>query len=167
KAPIAYGKQSIVLTIASANLRSAYRTSNPYSRPIKMKPERHLPVVQTNSNQRARSLNPISPNVGVPTMPKEKDIETRTKRAQAMIAMGLVRRAGDRFLVGARQLKGKQGEQEIWRDEMNKVRCTCNEFTKAIKDDLHFRCEHIMAVKLWLTPATPEGAQTLMPAPLM
>jgi len=92
-------------------------------------------------------------------MHREKDVETRTKRAQATLAMGLVKRLGDRFLVGAKSLKSKQGQHEVWRDETNKVRCTCDEFTEAIKATPHFRCEHILAVKLSLNPSHPEGRQ--------
>jgi hypothetical protein len=91
-------------------------------------------------------------------MLKEKDLEIRTKRAQAMVAMGLVKRDGERFLVGAKSFRGRQGQYEVRRDEASKVRCNCDEFTEAVKTDVNFRCEHILAVKLSLMPATPEVA---------
>ena len=89
-------------------------------------------------------------------MPKEKDLETRTRRAQAMVAMGLVKRADNRFLIGAKSLTGKPQQPEVWRNDQGKVRCTCDEFAETIQSNPNFRCEHIIAVKLLLAPTPPE-----------
>jgi hypothetical protein len=93
---------------------------------------------------------------------REKDLETRTKRAQAVVAMGLIQRAGDRFLVGVRSQAGKPGQHEVWRDEAGKVRCTCEEFAAAAQADPNFRCEHILAVKLSLAPVAAEDKTALV-----
>jgi len=93
-------------------------------------------------------------------MSKEKSLEARAKRAESLVAMNLVKRSGDRFLVGAKQSRGKQGQHEVWRDEQKKVRCTCEDFAEAIKSDPKFRCEHIIAIKLSLARVMPEMAKT-------
>lgn len=96
-------------------------------------------------------------------MTKEKNLETRTKRAQAAVAMGLVKRTGDRFLVGAKSPKNGPGQYEVWRHDLGKVRCACDEFVEAIKTDPGFRCEHILAVKLSLASVAPETASGSAP----
>lgn len=84
-----------------------------------------------------------------------QDIATFTKRAQAIVAMGLVKRNGDHFLVGTGSLRNKQGQYQVWRNQLGKVCCNCQQFTHAIPSTPNFRCEHILAVKFLLTLAEP------------
>jgi hypothetical protein len=96
-------------------------------------------------------------------MSMPKDLATRTKRAQAMAAMGLIKRANDHFLVGTQSLKGQPSQHKVWRNQIGKVCCTCEEFNQAVKDTPGFRCEHILAVKLLLAVPTPEAVKPLPP----
>lgn len=91
--------------------------------------------------------------------------EMRDKRAQAIAAMNLVTREGDRFKVGTPGLRNRQQFYEVWRDDNAKVRCTCLEFEETIAGDSAFRCEHILAVKHSLLAKNSEAA-TKQPAPL-
>jgi hypothetical protein len=91
--------------------------------------------------------------------------EQREKRAQAIAAMNLVTREGDRFRVATPSLRGKQAAYEVWRDANGKVCCSCLEFEELSTGDPTFRCEHILAVKQSLLLKTSEAA-TRQPAPL-
>lgn len=71
----------------------------------------------------------------------------RDKRARGLVAMGLVKREGDRFRVQSPSLRGRRTAHEVWRDEMGKVRCSCLEYEEQSAQDPTFRCEHILAVK--------------------
>ena len=95
----------------------------------------------------------------------KNSIEMREKRAQAIAAMGLVTREGDRFRVATPGLRNKQQSYEVWRDENAKVRCTCLEFEETIAENPAFRCEHILAVKFSLLAKNTEPAAN-QPAPL-
>jgi len=77
----------------------------------------------------------------------EKQAALRDKRARGLVAMGLVKREGDRFRVQAPSLRGRSVSYEVWRDETGKVRCSCLEYEEQSAQDLTFRCEHILAVK--------------------
>ncbi len=87
---------------------------------------------------------------------EKKDI-LRDKRAQGIAAMGLVTRHGDRFQVQTPSLRGRRTAYEVWRDEANKVRCTCLEFEEHATHDATFRCEHILAVKHSLVAKNSEA----------
>ena len=92
-------------------------------------------------------------------VPAEKNItEKREKRAKSIAAMGLVNREGDRFQVLTPSLRWKQTSYEVWRDEENKIRCSCLEFEEAVVEDSGFRCEHILAVKYALLAKNTESA---------
>jgi hypothetical protein len=95
----------------------------------------------------------------------KNSVEMREKRAQAIAAMNLVAREGDRFKVGTPGLRNRQQFYEVWRDDNAKVRCTCLEFEENIGDDAAFRCEHILAVKHSLLAKNTEPAAN-QPAPL-
>jgi hypothetical protein len=89
----------------------------------------------------------------------EKNLtEKRDKRAKSIAAMGLVNREGDRFRVSTPSLRGRQTSYEVWRDEANRVRCSCLEFEEAAVTDSGFRCEHILAVKYALVAKNTEPA---------
>lgn len=89
----------------------------------------------------------------------EKNLtEKREKRAKSIAAMGLVNREGDRFRVLTPSLRGRQTAYEVWRDEANKIRCSCLEFEELIVGDPGFRCEHILAVKYALVSKNTESA---------
>src|SRR4028118_903214 len=91
--------------------------------------------------------------------------EMREKRAQAIAAMNLVTRDGDRFRVGTPGLRNRQQFYEVWRDDNGKVRCSCLEFEEAVANDPAFRCEHVLSVKHSLLAKNTEAA-TKQPAPL-
>lgn len=95
----------------------------------------------------------------------KNSVEMREKRAQAIAAMGLVTREGDRFRVATPGLRNKQQSYEVWRDENAKVRCTCLEFEEGVAENAAFRCEHILAVKFSLLAKNTEPAAN-QPAPL-
>ncbi len=95
----------------------------------------------------------------------KNSIEMREKRAQAIAAMNLVTREGDRFQVGTPGLRSRSRFYEVWRDENAKVCCNCLEFEEASATDPAFRCEHILAVKHSLLAKTTETAMK-KPAPL-
>ena len=95
----------------------------------------------------------------------QTSIEMREKRAQAIAAMNLVAREGDRFRVGTPGLRSRSKFYEVWRDENAKVCCNCLEFEESSATDAAFRCEHILAVKHSLLAKTTEIAMK-QPAPL-
>ncbi|MEP6923684.1 MAG: hypothetical protein ABI954_04395, partial [Pyrinomonadaceae bacterium] len=95
----------------------------------------------------------------------KNSIEMREKRAQAIAAMNLVTREGDRFQVGTPGLRSRSRFYEVWRDENAKVRCNCLEFEETSAIDAAFRCEHILAVKHSLLARTTEASMN-QPAPL-
>lgn len=95
----------------------------------------------------------------------KNSVEMREKRAQAIAAMGLVTREGDRFRVATPGLRNKQQSYEVWRDENAKVRCSCLEFEEGVAENPAFRCEHILAVKFSLLAKNSEPAAN-QPAPL-
>ena len=93
------------------------------------------------------------------TITAEKNLtEKREKRAKSIAAMGLVNREGDRFRVLTPSLRGRQNAYEVWRDEANRIRCSCLEFEEAVVSDAGFRCEHILAVKHALLTKNSESA---------
>jgi hypothetical protein len=92
--------------------------------------------------------------------------DMREKRAQAIAAMGLVTREGDRFRVAQPGLRNRGTAYEVWRDDNAKVRCTCLEFEEAVGEQPAFRCEHILAVKYSLLAKNTEPAAN-QPAPLV
>lgn len=87
----------------------------------------------------------------------KKDV-LRDKRAQGIAAMGLVTRQDNRFHVQTPSLRGRRTAYEVWRDDTNRVRCTCLEYEENITSDATFRCEHILAVKHSLAAKNTEAA---------
>ncbi|HZH35238.1 MAG TPA: Rad52/Rad22 family DNA repair protein, partial [Pyrinomonadaceae bacterium] len=90
--------------------------------------------------------------------------EMREKRAQAIAAMGLVQREGDRFRVSQPGLRNRQKSYEVWRDDKGKVCCSCLEFEEQSAENAAFRCEHILAVKFSLLAKNSEPMAN-QPAP--
>ncbi len=95
----------------------------------------------------------------------DKKAIMRDKRAQGIAAMGLVTREGERFRVLTPSLRGKRTNYEVWRDEANKVRCSCLEFAEQSAADASYRCEHILAVKHSLLLKNTEAAAKPQPSP--
>src|SRR5687767_14640900 len=92
----------------------------------------------------------------------EKNLtEKREKRAKSIAAMGLVNREGDRFHLLTPSLRGRQTSYQVWRDETNRIRCSCLEFEEAAVSDSGFRCEHILAVKYALIAKSEEHTSEL------
>ncbi|MEW6732170.1 MAG: Rad52/Rad22 family DNA repair protein [Acidobacteriota bacterium] len=90
-----------------------------------------------------------------------KSLPARTKRAKLIAAMGLVSREDNGFHV-----KSPSRNKEIsrvWRDDKGRVRCSCSEFEEQWQEDMHFRCEHILAVKFHLEPPTEDPAMQRVP----
>lgn len=98
----------------------------------------------------------------------DKKAIMRDKRAQGIVAMGLVNKQGDRFQVQTPSLRGRRASYEVWRDEAGRVRCSCLEFEEGAANDATFRCEHILAVKHSLVQRNTETAAAVNPvhAPL-
>lgn len=95
----------------------------------------------------------------------DKKTILRDKRAQGIAAMGLVARDGDRFRVQTPSLRGRRTNYEVWRDEQNRVRCSCLEFEEQSATDATFRCEHILAVKHSLVARNAEEIKKSEAAP--
>ena len=97
--------------------------------------------------------------------PRE-DEKLRDKRAQAIAAMQLVTREGDVFKVQSPSVVGKKKIFEVSRNDSGKVICTCEEFEQEVASDIHYRCEHILAVKhsLMQKPAEAAPVATAQPA---
>ncbi len=89
----------------------------------------------------------------------------RDKRAQGIAAMGLVTRHADRFQVQTPSLRGRRTAYEVWRDDANRVRCTCLEFEEHAAENPSFRCEHILAVKHSLVAKNSEAVTKQVAAP--
>ncbi len=81
----------------------------------------------------------------------------RDKRAQGIAAMGLVTRHADRFQVQTPSLRGRRTAYEVWRDDANRVRCSCLEYEEHAAENPAFRCEHILAVKHSLVAKNSEA----------
>ena len=76
--------------------------------------------------------------------------------------MGRVARDEDGFTVyGA----GSAPEPfRVWDDEHAGTRCTCERFAEAFASGDDYRCEHLMAVELWLSPPEDE-VEIVLPEP--
>jgi len=73
------------------------------------------------------------------------DLDTRAER---LVAEGRVSKIGSRYAV---QVNDKV-TYEVWRNEASRVVCNCDRFDKGQQSDPEFRCEHVRAVKLFITP---------------
>src|SRR5438093_8105431 len=90
-----------------------------------------------------------------------KNQTARMKRAKLIAAMGLVSRDENGFNVKSPS-RGRDSYR-VWRDEKGRVRCSCAEFAQAAEEDIHYRCEHILAVKYHLEPPNEEAVMQLAP----
>jgi hypothetical protein len=77
-------------------------------------------------------------------------------RAKTIAAMGMVERDYEGFNVGSAGIKKETFR--VWRDEDNRIRCSCPEFQARFEQEPRFRCEHIFAVKFHLEPPDEEAA---------
>ena len=77
-------------------------------------------------------------------------------RAKTIAAMGMVERDYDGFSVVSPGIKKETFR--VWRDEENRIRCSCSEFQERAEQEPRFRCEHIFAVKFHLEPPDEESA---------
>lgn len=77
-------------------------------------------------------------------------------RAKTIAAMGMVERDYDGFNVVSPGIKKESFR--VWRDEENRIRCSCSEFQERAEQEPRFRCEHIFAVKFHLEPPDAENA---------
>src|SRR5947207_4759908 len=84
-----------------------------------------------------------------------KSLQTRTKRAKLIAAMGLVNRDDHGFNI--KSPSRSKDNFRVWRDDKGRVRCSCAEFEEQMREDARFRCEHILAVKYHLEPPTEEA----------
>lgn len=75
-------------------------------------------------------------------------------RAKTIAAMGMVERDYDGFNVVSPGIRKETFR--VWRDEDNRIRCSCADFQGRFEQEPRFRCEHIFAVKFHLEP--PEEA---------
>jgi hypothetical protein len=111
----------------------AEEAEEPPARDDSKRQERRAP--QGSKSDPAGGLNP-SENV---------DLDARAER---LVMEGRVSRDGSVYHV---KLNDKV-TYEVWRNEAGKVVCQCDRFDKGRDADPDFRCEHIRAVKLFLTP---------------
>ncbi|MGA9769909.1 MAG: Rad52/Rad22 family DNA repair protein [Blastocatellia bacterium] len=75
-------------------------------------------------------------------------------RAKTIAAMGMVERDYDGFNVVSPGIRKESFR--VWRDEDNRIRCSCSEFQERAEQEPRFRCEHIFAVKFHLEPPDEE-----------
>ena len=75
-------------------------------------------------------------------------------RAKTIAAMGMVERDYDGFNVVSPGINKETFR--VWRDEDNRIRCSCSEFQERAEQEPRFRCEHIFAVKFHLEPPDEE-----------
>jgi hypothetical protein len=52
---------------------------------------------------------------------------------------------------------------EVWKDERDKARCTCDEYRQCVAADARFRCPHMIAARLWAPSKDVEAAPTRTP----
>jgi hypothetical protein len=88
------------------------------------------------------------------TMVKEE------QRGRGIAAMGRVARDEDGFTVYS--TADVPEAFRVWHEDGIGERCTCDRFNRAFRAGRDYRCEHIVAVELWLDP--PEDV--LVPVPL-
>lgn len=119
------------------------------------------PVQASVTQMPARKPDATSPATTAtnPSVDEAKNVAMREKRAQGIVAMKLVTRDGDKCIVRTPSLRGRSAEYIVTRDDAGKVRCSCLEFETSVKANPAYRCEHIIAVKLFLTNAdvTPQA----------
>jgi hypothetical protein len=77
-------------------------------------------------------------------------------RAKTIAAMGMVERDYEGFNVVSPGIKKETFR--VWRDEDNRIRCSCPEFQSHLDEEPRFRCEHIFAVKFHLEPPDEQNA---------
>lgn len=98
---------------------------------------------QQQSTELTEHLQNIRVSEGVPN-------SLCVSRGKTIAAMGMVERDYDGFNV---VLPGIKKESfRVWRDEENRIRCSCSEFQERGEKEPRFRCEHIFAVKFYLEP---------------
>lgn len=87
--------------------------------------------------------------------------ELTGKRAKALVAMGLVERQGDIFLVYSAAIReaGSKPYQVSRNKDSGKVACTCTLFLSTVAQEPEFRCEHILAVKYFLQSRETAASQ--------
>src|SRR5262245_47937534 len=108
--------------------------------------KRSMTMASTNSQRGA-----VTRNLQQTDSSNARQALQRERRAQSLAAMGLVSREGDRFRVLTAALPDHQESYQVWRDENRRPRCSCREFEELSVDHPVFRCEHILAVKYWLS----------------
>ena len=79
------------------------------------------------------------------------ELTREQKRGQSIAKMGLVSKVGWNFKVSSPVLRGHQTHEIVSRDRDQKTVCTCLHFQDVSQSDSTFRCEHIQAVKYFLT----------------
>src|SRR5262245_12974730 len=67
------------------------------------------------------------------------------KRAKRIVAEGRVTKTKDDYKVAVND----KVTYEVWRAEDGRVKCNCERFRRASKEDASFRCEHIWSVKFF------------------
>lgn len=96
----------------------------------------------------------------------QRNEERRDKKARALAAMGHVGRTDEGFEVTSTGTRPRV--DKVARGVDGIVRCTCTDFQNAMEraPEERFRCEHILAVKYYLEPPTPETLPPLPAAPV-
>lgn len=90
----------------------------------------------------------------------------RRQRAVGFVALGLVHRVGDRFLVEEPSFQRTKPFHFAWRDHTGRVRCTCPDYEAHARRRPKYRCVHILAAKHAVeTGRVREGERELTPTP--
>src|ERR1700750_562230 len=79
-----------------------------------------------------------------------EQINQSINRAKTIAAMGMVERDYEGFNVTSPGIKKETFR--VWRDEDNRVRCSCADYEEHVETEPRYRCEHILAVKFHLEP---------------
>lgn len=94
---------------------------------------------------------------------RDRVAEMRAHRARALVEAGCVERNPNSADFSVKSL-GVQGDiYTIWKDDRGKVNCNCAELKEKRGSDKTFRCEHILAVKLFLDPDSQPQASAEQP----
>lgn len=94
----------------------------------------------------------------------EQTIKTNDRRAQAIVAMNLIKSVDDHFIIAQPGIKSKyRPEFRVSRNpDTKRVVCTCPIYNQKIQEDDTYRCDHIFAVKHFVTKENNQE-ESIMP----
>lgn len=109
----------------------------------------------------ARAMQTVPHTIASAAHPEDKEHPTLAVVARQLVALGYVVKTESGYTVKSASARHPDESFVVTRDQTltPQIRCTCPAFVEAVKTDPGFRCEHILAVKIFVTKTpTPEAS---------